>query len=101
MNNWLSYPRNRKICHKSGYSIIVPENYNNNLMPLFCDVCQIRFSSKEDEKTFDLFKCCSACADTWAYSNKEAWLKGWRPDEDKIKISVEKRKFTNPVVVFE
>lgn len=70
-------------------------------MPLFCEVCQIRFGSKEDEKAYELFKCCSICADTWAYSNKETWLKGWRPDEDKIKISVEKRKFTNPVVVFE
>jgi len=103
MSNWQPYPRNRKILKHDSFVLIAPENFDESKkgMPLFCEVCLIRFNSKEDEKVYEQFKCCSACADNWAYSHKEAWSQGWRPDEDKIKKSVEKRIFANPVIVFE
>ena len=103
MKDWLAYPRDRKIKYKSGYAIIVPDSFDekNAGMPLFCDVCKISFSNKEDEKTYKIFKCCSICADAWAYSHKEEWLKGWRPELDRIKKVVEKRLFMNPYIVFE
>ena len=102
MSEWKTYPRNRKILNKENYSIIIPDSFNQkNNMPLFCEVCQITFKNKEDEKTFELFACCSSCADTWAYSHKEEWLNGWRPDEEKIKKAVEKRIFINSNIVFE
>jgi hypothetical protein len=103
MSEWQKYPRNRKISHRAGYVIIVPDDYNENKssMPLFCDVCQIRFNNKDDEKAFKEFKCCFACANEWAYTHKPEWLNGWRPDQEKIKKSIEKRFFTNPVIVFE
>ena len=103
MSNWKPYPKNRKICERQNYVLIVPENFDETKknMPLFCDVCQIRFNSKDDEKAYDKFKCCAVCADNWAYSHKDAWLNGWRPDEGKIKKSIEKRIFANPIIVFE
>jgi hypothetical protein len=102
MTDWKAYPRNRKILNKDGYAIIIPDSFKEKAnMPLFCEVCQISFCNKEDEKTYKLFKCCTSCADIWAYSNKEEWLKGWRPEADKIKSAVEKRLFTNPNIVFE
>jgi hypothetical protein len=102
MTDWEAYPRGRKIFKKNHYVVIVPDYFEEkNVMPLFCDVCQISFSNKEDEKTYKLFKCCVSCADMWAYSNKEKWIKGWRPESNKIKKAVEKRFFTNPHIVFE
>lgn len=100
---WMPYPRNCKIAHRDGYSIIVPELFNseNVGMPLFCDICKINFKTSEDEKTYKLFRCCVSCADTWAYTNKDEWLKGWRPSPDKIKKAIEKRLFINPHIVFE
>lgn len=103
MTAFKAYPRDRKIIHKSGYSIIVPESNKKDeeKMPLFCEVCEIVFSKQDDEKTFKLFKCCSSCADEWAYSNKDKWKNGWRPGDDQIKKLIEKRLFVNSVIVFE
>lgn len=103
MNEWKPYPRARKIMQKKGYAIIVPESFDPKKlgMPLFCDVCQISFGSKEDEKTYKTFGCCVSCADMWAYSHKDEWLNGWRPEAEKIKKAVEKRLFINPHIVFE
>lgn len=100
---WMPYPRNRKVAYRKGYAIIIPESFNSAQvgMPLFCEVCKINFKRNEDEKAYKLFGCCMSCADTWAYSNKEEWLKGWRPDVEKIEKAVEKRLFVNPHIVFE
>jgi hypothetical protein len=105
MIKWSTYPNDRKICDKGSYVIIVPsthfENEVNNVIPIFCDVCGIRFGHKDDEETYKKFSCCSPCADKWAYSNKEKWLNGWRPTQEEVKISVTKRSFVDPNIVFE
>ena len=98
---WNPYTRNRKIKNLQDYSIIIPENFSNDGMPLFCEVCKICYSSKEDELTFKKFGCCTICADTWAYSHKIEWEKGWRPSEDQIEISVSKRQLVNEFIQFE
>lgn len=100
---WQPYPRNRKIAKKEGYVVIVPENYEENTrqMPLFCGVCRFRFSSREDEKSYEMFKCCSLCADTWAYSHRQEWEKGWRPSLEQIEKVIEKRIFVNENIRFE
>jgi hypothetical protein len=100
---WQEYPRNRKISYRGDHVVIIPESRENssNNMSLFCDVCHIRFARKEDEKSYQMFECCSSCADTWAYSNSEKWKNGWRPSQEQIKIAVDKRYFVNPELVFE
>ena len=100
---WQDYPNNRKFLKLNDLMIVVPEYYFEDVdsMPLFCEVCQIRFGTKEDEKTYKKFKCCSSCADKWAYSNKDAWVKGWRPDKNKIKEAIEKRTLADLTLVFE
>jgi len=102
-NEWKSYPNNRKILCKDDYSIIVPESFNldkNESMPIFCEVCSIRFGNRDDEIAYKKFKCCSACADQWAYANKERWQLGWRPSEEQVAIFVEKRNFSNNEIRF-
>lgn len=103
MRDWKPYPRNRKIFYEDGYALIVPENFeqHKNSMPLFCEVCGFRFASKQDERTYEKFKCCSSCADAWAYSNKDKWEAGWRPSQEQIKPVIEKRSIVNPDLVFE
>lgn len=104
MTEWKSYPHNRKIKEKESYVIIVPESFDEKsieTMPIFCSVCKIRFGRKEDEDTYKKFRCCSSCADNWAYSHKMKWQDGWRPSLEEIELSVEKRRFVNPDIVFE
>ena len=102
MEDWKIYPNNRKFVHRESYILIVPNDYDKpKNMPLFCDVCEIRFANKEDEKTYKSFGCCSSCADTWAYSHKEMWKEGWRPSKQQIEESVRKRCFVNPKIAFE
>ena len=76
MNEWQLYPGNRRIRKEKSYVVIVPELFQkleNSSMPIFCDVCENCFSRPEDKKSFEKFKCCSFCADTWAYSHKDEW----------------------------
>lgn len=101
MNESKRYPGGRSILYKEGYALILPESYKDDKMPLFCEVCEISFSRQEDEKSYKLFKCCSTCADTWAYSHRQDWEKGWRPSQEQIKVATQKRLFVNPNIVFE
>jgi hypothetical protein len=101
-SDWKTYPGCRKIERFDGFVVIVPEDYQpDNVMPLFCDVCQIRFTSKDDENSYKTFKCCSACADTWAYSNKKVWEEGWRPSQEQIENSVQKRLIVSTHIHFD
>jgi hypothetical protein len=102
MSDWKPYPGNRKILKKEGYVIVVPASYENDQksLPLFCDTCEIRLTLG-DEDAYKKFLCCSACADTWAYSHKDEWLKGWRPAGDQIKKAVERRSAINRNIRFE
>lgn len=102
MKDWLPYPRNRKYLKKDGYTIVVPNDYAGNAgMPMFCDVCELRFINKEDEKSYKKFKCCSSCADMWAFSHAAEWKNGWRPSKEQIEENVRKRSFVNPSLAFE
>jgi len=105
MTEWKDYPSDRKMCDKGNYVVIVPSGYlekdNDEVMPLFCSVCKIRFSHINDEDTYKKFKCCSPCADKWAYSNKEKWALGWRPGDEEVKNNIVKRSFVDPNIVFE
>lgn len=102
MENWEKYPRNRKIVRRDSHVVIVPESFEGpSGMPLFCDVCELRFINKEDEKSYKKFKCCSSCADMWAYSHRLEWEKGWRPSKEQVEENVKKRSFVNPNLAFE
>jgi len=102
-DNWKSYPNDRKIIQKDGYSIIVPKSFSfekNESMPIFCEICSIRFGSLDDELSYKKFMCCSSCADQWAYTNKEKWLLGWRPSKEQVTAYIEKRNFSNNEIRF-
>lgn len=102
MSEWTAYPRRRKVSVRGDRIVIVPENYSfGACMSLFCDVCGIRYRSKDDEKTYKEFGCCVPCADTWAYSHREDWAKGWRPSPEQVKAAIERRSLVDSSLVFE
>lgn len=102
IDEWKPYPKNRKIKFNKTYAVILPEEHSGiNGIPLFCEVCKIRYGHKDDEISHEKFGCCTSCADTWAYSNAEKWKSGWRPTEEMIKIIVDKRSFIDSNITFE
>lgn len=101
MEEWKPYPRDRKIKRKENYCVIVPNTYDEtNKMPLFCEVCGFAYTSL-DEEAHEKFKCCSSCADRWAYSHKDEWLAGWRPPSAEIDKMKESRFLIEETVRFE
>ena len=102
--DWKPYPKDRKAKFFESCVIVVPADFEKTMgdkIPLFCDVCGFVFSNKEDEKSQREFGCCSICADTWAYSNKEKWKDGWRPSVEQLETLVQKRLFKNSNIIFE
>jgi hypothetical protein len=102
--DWLPYPRDRKMKYEGSYIVIVPSSYDESKrkdMPLFCGVCNFSFSHKEDEISFKEFQCCTTCADTWAYSHRTEWEKGWRPSVEQVDVNNQKRLFVNTDIRFE
>jgi hypothetical protein len=101
MSAWEPYFGERKIKKCDGYVVIVPEKEKHSLPPTFCDVCEIRLFSKEDEEAYKKFECCSSCADTWAYSRSKEWKNGWRPSKETVNAAIQKRIFVNKNITFE
>ena len=62
---------------KGNIRVIYPENHFS--LPKDCPVCKLTFRDSEDVKSFKEWKCCTDCRDSYAYHNKDKWLKGWRP----------------------
>lgn len=99
---WSSYPGDRKAFELEDHVVIVPKDFDLSKigMGIFCDVCELSFSSPEDNKEYKKFGCCSSCANTWAYSYREKWMDGWRPSSEQVKTSVQKRIFANKDIAF-
>lgn len=100
--NWSTYPGGRKSVEFEDRIVIVPAGFDgsNAGMGIFCNVCNLSFTSPEDSEEYKRFGCCSPCANTWAYSHKEIWMDGWRPTAEQIKTSVQKRIFANKDIAF-
>lgn len=78
-SDWRPYVGDRLIKETGQCLIIVPKDHGDPV-PIVCPVCDVFFSSSDDEQAWQRFKCCSVCADKWAYPNAEKWDNGWRPD---------------------
>lgn len=87
---WKEYIGDRLIKqHRSGFFIIKPKNVQR-CQPLFCPICELVMNEIYDEAAWEKFDCCDTCANTWAYSNKDKWEKGWRPSQEQVKLHLEK-----------
>lgn len=86
---WEDYFNDRLICKKESFCIVKPNDCN--VTPISCPLCTFLYKTKDDQDSHDKFSCCDKCATTWAYSNREKWDNGWRPDEKTILLNVATR----------
>ena len=90
---WKKYPEKRLVFeHEEGYFVIVPEEKTaTSSSPVFCPVCTKMTTSQYDELSYEKFKCCDDCANTWAYARKDDWMTGWRPSKEEVEKVVTSR----------
>lgn len=97
MADWKDYTDNRLISDNGWFYTIKPIDSEENI-PLNCSICSSLTLSSDDVLTFDLFGCCSWCADQWAYKNADRWREGWRPQQEEIELSLQGRLSKNIVI---
>jgi len=51
-----------------------------------CSVCGVFPKKPMDDVCFVKFDCCYNCYINFVEDREERWLKGWRPDETRLKI---------------
>ena len=98
MSDWKSYSNKRLIKSAVGFFIIKPEEDSQILLPLACPNCNLLLSSSDDATVFIKFKCCSWCADKWAYINSDRWRSGWRPSREDVNSQLNKRVVKSLVI---
>lgn len=88
MTDWKPYMKDRKIRKDpNGFFVIIPNDYVSSI-PLSCELCDRLFRSKDDESSYNEFKCCYMCAMQFAHPRRKEWSEGWRPTSDMIKESL-------------
>lgn len=80
---WQEYPNNRVKQEYDGFFVVKHKSVTLNT-PITCPNCHNLFITKDDDAMYALFKCCNACAITWAYPNATKWNEGWRPSETDV-----------------
>lgn len=90
MCEWKPYIDDRVIARRDDYYVIKPVDHVEPT-PLWCPVCESLFVSDADAAAYERFTCCEWCANTWAYKNSDAWLKGWRPSGEEVSEKLTKR----------
>lgn len=88
--SWSPYPGNRLMKKMDGYCIIIPQGLHE-VIPIKCPVCNVLMRSRDDEVSWDKFKCCSNCDHEWASPQTEKWKNGWRPSLEEISDMMERR----------
>lgn len=86
MSDWKEYPGNRLHKIVDGVTVIVPSS-RVDITPFLCPVCDFAMRTYDDELSYREFTCCDRCAMLWAAPNREKWLSGWRPTQEKIEAA--------------
>lgn len=79
----------RVVVQKSSFLLVTPVQIDE-YMPLACPVCDT-LMCLDDSLQWQKFKCCTRCANTWAYLLQQTWMNGWRPSEDDVRSKVATR----------
>lgn len=81
--------QDRVIEFKSSFFLVRPAKLDD-YMPLACPVCDT-LMCLDDSHTWTRFKCCTRCANEWAYTKQTEWDSGWRPGAEEIRIHLSVR----------
>ena len=79
-----------QINHRLGFIIIKPSE-SFDIVPIFCNVCEIRMDGELDRQYYEKYSCCFSCGVKWADGNQSEWHTGWRPKADEIKEEKNRR----------
>lgn len=64
----------------AGFFVIKPKDDKGGI-PFFCPNCGNQMKNAQDAHYYRTFQACYKCSTLYAEPNKEAWLKGWRPQK--------------------
>ena len=57
-----------------------------------CPVCKTYSFSGKDDLYMNRFKCCYECYIDFVVDREDRWKEGWRPDDERIQIGLNRRK---------
>lgn len=62
--------------------LIIKPSDKNDIVPLFCSVCEFPMKTSDDFLSFKDNECCYKCNFYLAAKYREQWNNGWRPEKD-------------------
>ena len=57
-----------------------------------CPVCKTYSFSMKDDLYMNRFSCCYECYIEFVRGREDRWKDGWRPDDDRIQLAMQRRK---------
>lgn len=57
-----------------------------------CPVCKTYSFSMKDDLYMNRFSCCYECYVDFVVEREDRWKDGWRPDDDRIQLAMQRRK---------
>jgi len=57
-----------------------------------CPVCKTYSFSMKDDLYMNRFSCCYECYVDFVADREDRWKDGWRPDDDRIQLAMQRRK---------
>ncbi len=97
--NYLSQIKKASLAQKNKESskvdiggVLVSERALNRKTERTCPVCKTYSFSGKDDLYMNRFKCCYECYIEFVEHREERWQEGWRPDQQRIKASLDRRK---------
>ena len=99
---WKKFDEDRDFKIENDVLVIRP-NDKDNIIPLFCPICDFPMKSSDDFISFKETSCCYKCKIYLVAPHVEEWKTGWRPEKDseELKNYIELRKQTfKPTIRF-
>ncbi len=57
-----------------------------------CPVCKTYSFSMKDDLYMNRFSCCYECYIDFVRDREDRWKDGWRPDNDRVQLAMQRRK---------
>ena len=72
--------------------VLIPKAVVGKKSNRSCPVCKTYSFSSKDDLYMNRFKCCFNCYIDFVQGREERWDKGYKPDQERIQASLNRRK---------
>ena len=72
--------------------VLIPKAALGKKSERSCPVCKTYSFSSKDDLYMNRFKCCFNCYIDFVQGREERWDKGYKPDQERIQASLNRRK---------